>query len=135
MQWTLYKKRWEKYRTIKTYCLSNQERTQCVFEFYYTQNFPLPKLNVTPEFYKQLLWFYVMNMHSHSDNDSIFYAYLETEGTKNAASVVSYVYHFVNEKLQDKKFEEKTEIILFSDAAGDQNKNDKVFNVVCRILK
>lgn len=65
---------------------------------------------------------YTFNIHSYED-DSIFYTYLESEGPKNGALVTLYLYTFLIEKLFLPAFAKKNEIIIFSDAAGGQNKN------------
>lgn len=52
----LHLKRVESYKTIKKYSTSNGGNdVMCAFEFDYSQNLPLPKLNVTTQFYKRLL--------------------------------------------------------------------------------
>lgn len=113
------------YKATKEYLTKNvskNPRTLTV-EMDYGQNLPLPKLSNTSQFYKRLIWMFTFNIHSYEDNDSIFYTYLESEGPKNSASVASYLYTFLMEKLRSPAFAKKKEIIIFSDAAGGQNKN------------
>lgn len=44
--------------------------------------------------------------------------------------MTSFLYHYLSSKLEEEKFQNKTEIVLFSDAAGSQNKN----SVMCQFL-
>ena len=79
-------------------------------------------MNVTAQFYKRLLWVYLFNVHCHNDNSSTLYYFLETEGKKNPSTVCSFVNDFIIKKIDEENWNIE-EIILFSDAAGGQNKN------------
>lgn len=63
-----------------------------VIEFDYGQNLPLPKLNVTSQFYKRLMWLYLFNVHVHNDDTSHFYCFLKSDSKKGPDSVASFVY-------------------------------------------
>lgn len=92
-----------------------------IIEFDYAQNLPLPKLNITSQFYKRLLWLYNFNVHCHNDGTSSFYCFLETDSKKGSNTICSFVNHFVAEKMNE--FPDLKKIIFFSDACGGQNKN------------
>ncbi|XP_063220830.1 uncharacterized protein LOC134530141 [Bacillus rossius redtenbacheri] len=116
----------EKYKTLKQEYLAKvkgntMQDDTLVIEFDYGQNLPIPKLNVTSQFYKRLLWLNVFNVHCHNDSASTFYCFPECDAKKNANSVCSFVYHFTCEKM--KSYKNIKNIIFLSDAAGGQNKN------------
>ncbi|KMQ85145.1 hypothetical protein RF55_16480 [Lasius niger] len=58
--------------------------TVLVCEFDYAQNFAVPKLNVTSQFYKRLLWLYAFNIHIHNDRTSFMYNFMKHQAKKNA---------------------------------------------------
>lgn len=93
-----------------------------ILEFDFGQNLPLPKLNVTSQFYKRLLWVYVFNIYQHNSTNSALYYYTEVEGRKNANSVCSMLYDFISAYCP----EETERIVVFSDSCGGQNKNATV---------
>lgn len=112
-----------RYKDIKnSYLLQAKKENPSVLvlEFDYAQNRPLPKLNATAQFYKRLLWMYIFNIHCHNDQSSVLYWYLENEGTKDSNSVCSLLYHYISRKLDGSSIKK---IVLFSDAAGGQNKS------------
>lgn len=81
--YALHQRKIEAYKKIKKrYIGECQEAgsTVLVLEFDYAQNLPLPKLSVTSQFYKRLLWLYLFNVHCHNDGKSSFYYFLETKG-------------------------------------------------------
>lgn len=90
-------------------------------EFDYSQNYPIPKLNVNNQFYKRMFWLYNFNIHVFNDESSYCYTFTECDGTKNANSVVSFLYDCLKKQLQ--KFPDISTVILLSDATGGQNRN------------
>lgn len=90
-----------------------------VLEFDYGQNYPLPMLNVSAQFYCRLLWLYVFNVHILNQGKSYMYCFLENQGKKDANSVVSLVF----DCLQKTVTPQVTNIVFFSDGCGGQNKN------------
>lgn len=70
-----------------------------MIEFDYSQNLPLPKLNVTSQFYRRLLWIYLFNVHIHNDDSSFMYSFIEGEASKGAESVISFVYDCLMKKM------------------------------------
>lgn len=63
-----------------------------VMEFDYAQNFPLPKLTVTSQFYKRLLWLYLFCIHVHNDDAAFMYTFIESKCKKGANTVASFVF-------------------------------------------
>lgn len=90
-------------------------------EFDYGQNLPLPKLNVTDQFYKRLLWLNIFNIHVYNDDKSFMYYFLETQSKKNPNSVCSMLNDaFMKLKQQ---YPQMKRLCLLSDSCGAQNKN------------
>ena len=121
----IHKKKVEAYKTVKqTYIHQINSSVDCstlVLEFDYGQNLPLPKLNVTAQFYKRLLWLYVFNVYCHNDGNSAFYCFVESESKKNPNTVCSFLYDFIEKQM--KVFKNVKKAILLSDSCGGQNKN------------
>lgn len=92
-----------------------------VLEFDYAQNLPLPKLNINSHYYKRILNLYVFNIHCFNDSESKMCSFLECDGKKDSNSVCSFLDNFISRKLSSNPSFKK--IVLFSDAAGGQNKN------------
>lgn len=117
----------EKYKEMKRKildkCAKKSNYSTLVLEFDYAQNLPLPKITVSSQFYKRLMWMYIFNVHCHNDSNSTFYWMLEHNGNKSSNSVVSLLFNFLENYLQK---EEIGKIILFSDGCGGQNKNHTV---------
>lgn len=95
-----------------------------VLEFDYAQNLALPKLNINSNYYKRILNLYVFNIHCFNDNDSEMFTFLECDAKKDSNSVCSFLENFVVNKLSANPNFKK--VVLFSDAAGGQNKNSNV---------
>lgn len=54
---------------------NNPDTETPVLEFDYAQNLPIPKLNITSQFYKRLLWLFNFNIHCHNDGSSSFFLF------------------------------------------------------------
>lgn len=125
IQYQLHLKKTESYNALKKTLLEsvrdNPDAETLILEFDYAQNLPIPKLNITSQFYKRLLWLYNFNIHCHNDGASSFYCFLEIVSKKGPNTVCSFLNHFITEKLQEMPNIKK--IVLFSDACGGQNKN------------
>lgn len=104
----------EKYKEIEVLC------------FDFQQNLPLPKVPSTDAFYLRQLWMYNFCIHSAKNKSSHFYMYDETTAKKGANEVISFLHHYITNKLSPgvKK------LYLFSDNCCAQNKN----NVMVRYL-
>lgn len=63
IQYMLHQKKVERYMKLKKEIIerSKNDHTCLAIEFDYGQNLPLPKLNVTSQFYRRLLWCYIFN--------------------------------------------------------------------------
>lgn len=65
----------EQYQNLKKQYIQQAQEPNSeilVVEFDYAQNFALPKLNVSAQFYKRLLWLYLFNIHCYNDDSSYF---------------------------------------------------------------
>ncbi|XP_046471097.1 uncharacterized protein [Neodiprion pinetum] len=109
------------YKVLRQQCTKNINDDTLTVEFDYAQNLPLPKLNVSAQFYKRLLWLYVFNTHCFNDGDSKFFCFLECDGGKNGNSVCSFLNDFLVKKLTENP--ELKKVVLLSDSCGGQNKN------------
>lgn len=122
-KYKLHRKKAEKCLFLKNECIKQCKESNdiLVVEFDYAQNLPLPKINVTKQFHKRLLWLFVFNIYCHNDNSSTFYTFLEHTAKKRPNTVASFLFNFMNSKVSENTNLKK--IILLSDAAGGQNKN------------
>jgi hypothetical protein len=120
-QWLCHKKKVAAYNRIKSKILSDAKGRVdlVVLEFDYAQNLPLPKLPVNDQFYKRLMWLYLFNVHVHHSKRSFYFYSIEGSAKKGSNSVCTYLDHTLNQILT----KDVKEIILFSDAAGGQNRN------------
>lgn len=113
----------EQRQKLKDRCLlkAKQDQTFFVLEFDYSQNFPIPRLNVNAQFYLRMLWLYVFNVHVFNTRESYFYSFLETQARKDASSVVSFLIDILD-KLLSQNPGIKT-IVMLSDSTSGQNRN------------
>lgn len=90
----LHKRRVNKRKELGDSCLklSKEDPSYLVVEFDYSQNFPIPKLNVNAQFYKRMFWEYCFNIHVFNDNSSYCYCFTECDRKKNPNSVVSFLF-------------------------------------------
>ncbi|CAG9837584.1 unnamed protein product [Diabrotica balteata] len=87
--------------------------------FDYMQNLPLPSLPVQEMFFLRKLWYYVFNVYDFKNDRAVFYTYPEGVANKGPDEVTSFVLDF----LQNEIPAEITELHIFSDACGGQNRN------------
>ena len=77
-----------------------EQETICVD---YQKNLPLPNISSNDVYYRRQLSFYSFNIHQLSNRDAIFYTYTEDVGNKGANEVVSFLYNYVSEVLEQSK--------------------------------
>lgn len=96
----VHKKKTEKAAALKTAFIKNAKMNneELVLEFDYSQNLPLPKLSVTKQFYKRLLWLFLFNVHCHKDDSSMMFTFLESQAKKGPDSVASFLYDAITKK-------------------------------------
>lgn len=100
--------------------------TVLLCEFDYGQNLPLPKLPVSDQFYKRLIWLNIFNIHVFNDNNERSYMFLSIEGYfKKGGNTTSNFLLYVIEKEFALSYYNK--IYLFSDSCGGQDKNYMLF--------
>lgn len=130
ISYATHKRRFEQRKNIRQEFIerASKDDTILVIEFDYSQNFAVPRLTVNSQFYKRLFWLYCFNIHVFNHGDSYMYCFFETEGTKNANSVCSFLFDCLSKQLT--KIRNIREIIMFCDAAGGQNRN-RTINKFC----
>ena len=114
-----HKKSIESYKILKKNMLS--EKDVLCLEFDFGQNLPLPKIPVSDQFYKRLLWLHIFNVNVFGDHKrSYMYLFMEGILKKGANTVCNLLFHSIQNEL---KLNYYNKIYLFSDACGGQNKN------------
>lgn len=85
---------------LKKYYTTNlPKESSLIIEFDYAQNVAFLRLNVCDQFYKRLVWMYIFNIDNHSDGSSRMYSFLEGQAQKNPNSAVSFLFHYLQEKI------------------------------------
>lgn len=91
-------------------------------EFDFGQNLPLPKIPVSEQFYKRLLWLHIFNVHVfNSHNRSYMFTFMEGFCKKGGNTVCNLVFDAIKREIAIEGCFDK--IYLFSDSCGGQNKN------------
>lgn len=108
----------EKYRTLKERMMAEKNAMRLEFDF--AQNLPLPKIPVTDQFYKRLLWLYLFNVHSFDTDRSYMFYYPEGSVKKGGNTVCNCLFYAIEQELN---LDYYSKIYLFSDACGGQNRN------------
>ena len=81
----------EEHRSLKKLML-NEKQVLCL-EFDFGQNLPLPKIPVSDQFYRRLIWLHVFNVHTFGNNkNSYMYFFLEGKYKKGANTVCNLLY-------------------------------------------
>ena len=106
------------YRKMKSSMIPKKEFLCC--EFDYGQNLPLPKIAVSDQFYRKLIWLHNCNIHVHNSPRSYMFPYMEGYYKKGADTVYNLLLHVITEET---KIDCVNRILLFSDACGGQNRN------------
>lgn len=102
-----------------------------VLSFDFQQNMPLPHIPCGDVFYKRQLWCYNLCIYSGKTGQSYFYMYDEITGKKGQNEVISFLNHFLKNKLSSgvKK------MYIFTDNCSSQNKNKALFQYLYTIVK
>ena len=92
-----------------------------ILEFDFGQNLALPKIPVSAQFYKTLLWLHILNVNVlGSSKRSYMYFFLEGELKKGGNTVCNMLYDAIKREYGHDHYDK---IYLFSDSCGGQNKN------------
>lgn len=83
---------------------------------------PLPRLATGILFYKRQIWLYNLGVHSGSTSKGYFYVWTENEAGRGAQEIGSCLLKHIKENLPP----DTTELILWSDSCGGQNRNIKM---------
>lgn len=108
----------EDYKKMKKEMMSNKSALVCEFDF--GQNLALPILPVNEQFFLRLLWLYIFNVHVFTTNNSYMFYCLEGNMKKGGNAVCNFVEFVLEKELKDNYY---NKVLLFSDAAGGQNRN------------
>lgn len=97
------------------------EKNVLCLEFDFAQNLCLPKIPVSDQFYKRLLWLHVFNVNVLGKSKrSYMFFFLEGELKKGANTVCNMLYDAIKREYNITCYDK---IYLFSDSCGGQNKN------------
>lgn len=114
----IHKKRVTEYQILKKNMLKEKDVLCCEFDF--GQNLPLPKINVSDQFYRRLIWLHIFNVHFYNQDNSYMFMFMEGYFKKGANTVCNFVSHSI---LNEFKSQSYNQIFIFSDACGGQNRN------------
>ncbi|XP_046684222.1 uncharacterized protein LOC124370001 [Homalodisca vitripennis] len=118
------KKFFSKLQEVKELSKAKPEVMGIVFDF--MQNLPLPHLPVQEMFYLRKLWYYVFKIFDLKNDTAVFYNYPEGIANKGPDEVASFILNYVENFIPNTV----TELHVFSDACGGQNRN----HTLCRVL-
>lgn len=107
---------YNKIKSVKDLCNNNENVAAIVFD--YMQNLPLPFMPVNDMFYLRKVWQYVFGIHDIKTNGATFYTYHEGTAKRGANEVTSFLQDYIKQIP-----ETVTELYVFSDACGGQNRN------------
>lgn len=107
---------YNKIKCVKDLCDNNEHVEAIVFD--YMQNLPLPFMPVNDVFYLRKVWQYVFEIHDIKTNAATFYTYHEGTAKRGPNEVASFLEDYIKQ-IPDNV----TELHVFSDAAGGQNRN------------
>ena len=92
-----------------------------ILEFDFGKNLGLPKIPVSDQFYKRLIWLHIFNVNVLGNSKrSYMYFFLEGELKKGGNTVCNMLYDAIKREYGLDHYEK---IYLFSDSCGGQNKN------------
>lgn len=115
----IHKENVEKYKVLKSTMMAEKRALRIEFDF--GQNLPFPKIPVSDQFYRRLLWLHIFNAHVFNDNNqSNMYLFREGKFKKGGNTVCNFLLNTIKKELQEDLY---NLIYLFSDATGGQNRN------------
>lgn len=114
---------YKKIENVRDLCAQNQHIGAIVFD--YMQNLPLPDMPVNDMFYLRKLWQYVFGVHNLKTNDATFYTYFEGTAKRGSNEVASFLKDYL-----DTIPKQITELHIFSDACGGQNRNHTIIRLL-----
>ena len=113
--------------------ITSEKNVLCL-EFDFGQNLPLPKIPVSDQFYKRLMWLHIFNVHVLGADHKRSYMYLFMEGNlkKGSNTVCNFLFDSIQKEL---KLNYYNKIYLLSDGCGGQNKNYLVLSFLSLLSK
>jgi len=125
LQLRLHRKRAEKFYSLLTE--SRKQRDTLTVAFDMMQNQPLPKINVTEQYYSRQLWLYTLGIVIHSrkqkPGDVRLYTWLETDSGKGSNEITSALHNFlisIKKRVARRGYKR---LHLYCDSCAAQNKN------------
>lgn len=99
--------------------------------FDYQQNMPLPHVPAGDVFYKRQLWVFNFAIYAASTGKTTCYMYDEMKGKKGQNEVVSFLDHYITNKMSPTV----DKLMLFSDNCSAQNKNHTIVEYLFTLVK
>lgn len=96
----------------------------------FQKNVYVPNISTNDVYWLRQLSLYSFNIHVLSTGQSLFYTYPQTIAKKGANEVISFLFHFITNHLDEKT----THLHIFCDSAGGQNKNFAMFKFMHYIV-
>lgn len=107
------------YNSLKEGLMSEEDVLSLEFDF--GQNLQLPKIPVSEQFYKRLIWLHIFNVHTlGKDKRSYMYFFMEGELKKGGNTISNFLLDAIEREFTLNYY---NKIYLFSDSCGGQNKN------------
>lgn len=126
-----HKKRIDAHKILKDKMIT--EKNVLALEFDFGQNLPLPKIPVSSQFYKRLLWLHIFNVNTFGpDKNSYMFFFIEGKFKKGPTTVCNFLYEAIQRELVTNCY---NKIYLLSDGCGGQNKNYTVFAFLLLLAK
>lgn len=109
---------------------SLNDHTKKTLTFDLQQCLPTPQLDINVVFYKRQLWVYNLTIHDCDDGQAYCYMWSEVDGGRGANQIASCLSKHLNNI--DSRM---SQITLYSDTSGGQNKNTHLVAMFMSILK
>lgn len=118
----IHRRRAKKFYTTLKAASDIKEDDTVALVFDYMQNQPLPLIPVQEVFYLRQLWVNIFCIHNLSTNTAKFYVYHEGQAHKSPNEVCTFLLNYFENDLPPAA----KKLLLFSDGAAGQNKNNTV---------
>lgn len=107
-----------------------KEKIECL-TFDLEKTLPLPRLATGILFYKRQIWLYNLGVYSGSTNKGHFYVWMENEAGRGAQEIGSCLIKHIKDNIPN----DITELVLWSDSCGGQNRNIKMTLMLKAVLQ
>lgn len=100
----------------------NTDNDVTVIAFDLMKTLPTPVISTGICYYKRQLWTYCLGVHNLSTNEAFLYVWDEAIASRGAQEIASCLMHFIRNHVKT------TELIMYSDQCGGQNRNIKMYS-------